>query len=179
MKNTLAFWAGFLAASIISVSILSNRPKISTVIRGVTPVIEKWSTSYIPILQSKIRFPEVVMSQFILETGYGASEVFKTNGNGFGMRHNKRGFSLGSKLGHADYGGDFAKSLADYTAWQNKYLTRYEEKRNIKVKTNEDYIKFLEDYGYAEDEAYPDKLTNILKYVQKVRELKQQDRALI
>jgi hypothetical protein len=172
-QNPLTFAAGFVTASLISVVIFTQRPAISTVIRGVTPVLEQWSTFYNPIVKAGVQFPDVVMSQFILETGYGESEVFKTNGNGFGMKHNKRGFSKGSKLGHADYGGDFTKSLADYIAWQKKYLAIYENKRGVKIKTDEQYIDFLKNYGYAEDPPYALKLANILEYVKKVRELKE------
>jgi len=173
MLKSLSFALGFLTASLLSVILFTQRPKISTVVQKVTPVIENWTNSFNPIIDAGIRFPEVVMSQLILETGYGESEVFKENGNGFGMKHNKRGFSKGSKLGHADYGGDFKKSLQDYAHWQKKYLTKYEQSRNIKVKTDEEYIKFLKDYGYAEDPKYSDKLLDILQYVKQVRELKQ------
>jgi hypothetical protein len=174
MKNTLAFAAGFCTAALIAVILFTERPRISTVIRGVTPVIEKWGKSFEPIVDAGARFPEVVMSQFILETGYGSSEVFLKNGNGFGMKHNKRGFSKGSQLGHADYGGNFDESLKDYIAWQKKYLSRYETKKGKKVETNEEYIQFLVDYGYAEDKSYQTKLKDILSYVQKVHELKKQ-----
>lgn len=172
-RNPLAFAAGFVTASLLSVVIFTQRPTVSTVIRGVAPVLEQWTNSFNPILNAGARFPEVIMAQFILETGYGESEVFRTSGNGFGMKHNKRGYSKGSKLGHADYGGDFTKSLADYTAWQSKYLTAYENKKGTKIETNEQYIDFLKNYGYAEDPGYASKLANILGYVQKVRELKE------
>lgn len=173
MRNTLSFAAGFFTAALFAVILFTERPKISTVIKEVTPVIENWGSRFDPIVDAGVRFPEVVMSQLILETGYGQSEVFKQNGNAFGMKHNKRGFSKGSKLGHADYGGDFNKSLADYMAWQKKYLSGYETKQGKKVKTNEEYIQFLKDYGYAEDKNYPSKLKDILEYVKKVHELKQ------
>ena len=71
MLKSLSFALGFLTASLLSVILFTQRPKISTVVQKITPVIENWTNSFNPIIDAGIRFPEVVMAQLILETGYG------------------------------------------------------------------------------------------------------------
>lgn len=103
-------------------------------------ILRKWVTY---LSDNNFAFPEVVASQMVHETDFFASVVFKENHNGFGMKHNGRGYSLGEKNGHAYY-RNFKDSLKDYLAYQNKMLF-YAAKQNRYPHTNEEYMALLED----------------------------------
>lgn len=102
-----------------------------------------------------IKFKEVVLVQTIHETGYYTSKVFKENHNPFGMKHNRRGYSLGTKNGHAYY-KNIEDAVKDYSEWQLRYCPK-------NITTQEEYLTWLDKWGYAEDPAYIQKLQYHLK----------------
>lgn len=107
-----------------------------------------------------IRFPLVVLAQDTWETNWEKSSIFKSNLNRFGMKHNRRGISLGVKNGHAFYARP-TDSLKDYALWQAKMLRARPD-----VQTDEQYLQMLDDYDvpwcpdcrYAEDTSYTTKI---------------------
>lgn len=115
-----------------------------------------------------IRNPKVVLAQTILETGYYKSLVFKENHNPFGMKHNKRGYSLCTKNGHAFYPHTphkdkctwkcYDAAFQDYAEWQKKIP------ENL---TDEQYLYYLDhlpgNLRYAEDPEYTNKLKAIME----------------
>ncbi|NMB81911.1 MAG: glucosaminidase domain-containing protein [Ignavibacteria bacterium] len=96
----------------------------------------------------KIKHPEIVWKQAMLETGWIKSPISKEGKNLFGMKYNNRGFCSGEKYGHASY-DTYYHSLADYKAWQDNYYK------------GGDYYEFLIRIGYAEDNNYIEKLKQI------------------
>lgn len=101
-----------------------------------------------------IRFPETALAQIFHETNKLTSSICRECNNLTGMKHNSRGYSEGICRGHARYTSWHA-SLKDYAHWQSIYLSYYERdviKRT--VKTEEQYLDFLEWIGYATDPQY-------------------------
>ncbi len=144
-------------------------------LEAAAPIINEWREVYAPLEEftykdQTLKFIDVVMSQVALETAYCSSQVYCENNNLVGMRHNTRGFSTGSTNGHATYKTK-EDSLRDYIVWQNKYLPSWEKRHNKKVSTDQEYIEFLDAYGYAEDPNYGDKLENLLKTVKQVKKI--------
>lgn len=130
-------------------------------------IFKRWVTY---LSDNDFAFPEVVAAQLVHETDFFQSTVFKQNHNGFGMKHNGRGYSLGERNGHAYY-KNFKESLKDYKAYQNKILF-YAAKQDRYPHTNEEYMALLEDlpqFGvnkfvrYAEDRNYIASLQKRLK----------------
>lgn len=107
-----------------------------------------------------IRFPEVFVAQILHETAGLNSLVYTNCNNLIGMKHNSRGYSKGICRGHARYTTKI-DCFKDYKAYQDKYLTYYEQKIvRRKITTNKEYIRFLYWIGYAEDPLYETKLLN-------------------
>lgn len=106
------------------------------------------------IISNNIRFKEVVLAQTLLETGCYTSKVYKENNNPFGMKHNGRGYSKNTKNGHANY-NSLSDAVKDYAEWQLKYCPK-------SISTNEEYLAWLDKWGYAEDPSYTTKLRNII-----------------
>lgn len=99
--------------------------------------------------QYDIKHPHIVYAQAILETGYFTSKVYKDKNNLFGLfdSYNMDYFSFPS----------WQSSVSGY-----KRLFQYKYK-SIDNATDEDYYKFLQDFGYAEDPYYISKLRKIVK----------------
>lgn len=125
-----------------------------------------------PLVKLGIKFPDVVRAQIALETCWLTSDIYKDNGNMFGMKASSRNWDCGNQHGHANYNCTDSKipaqirSLCDYRDWQ---AMRFEQASNkgIKIpKTNKEYIYFLQHLpgggAYAEDPAYPNKLRYIM-----------------
>lgn len=104
-----------------------------------------------------IRCPEVVLSQMIHETAMFSSAIYKENHNCVGMKWNKRGYAKGVNRGHAAYYNVW-DCLHDYADWQAKYCP-------ARIETNEQYIEWLVDFGYAEDKNYAKHLRRTLQFI--------------
>lgn len=105
----------------------------------------------------RIRFPNVLMSQMLHETGDFTSAVYKENHNCVGMKWNSRGYATGVNRGHATY-PDIWHCLHDYAEWQAKYCP-------ASITTDEEYIDWLIDFGYAEDKSYAKHIRRLLKVI--------------
>lgn len=113
-----------------------------------------------------IKFPDVVFSQSILETGHFSSDVFAQNHNLFGMREAKvrPTVATGTNLNHATY-DNWMKSIDDYKLWQDYVL------KGKKINSNEGYLNFLDNYGYAEAGNYKRTVKKMMKnYAPKYKE---------
>lgn len=130
-----------------------------------------------PLEKVGIRFPNVVASQIALETRWLTSEIYKDNGNMFGMKESSRTWDVGSKHGHANYRTSIyythldiikpeLRSLMDYKDWQEMRFNQA-RKRGMRIpETDEEYIYFLQHLpgggSYAEDPNYADKIRRII-----------------
>ncbi len=101
----------------------------------------------------KIKHPEVVKAQILLETNYLKSEACQINKNLFGMKYVKGRLSTHSYKNFAYY-NNYVESIMEYKMWQDFYY------KNNK----EDYFGFLKRIGYApNDKYYTYKLRKIIK----------------
>jgi hypothetical protein len=68
----------------------------------------------------KIKYPETVLSQAILETGNFTSDIFKENHNLFGMKvaGSRPTSAIGTNRGHAQY-KNWKESVIDYALFQS------------------------------------------------------------
>jgi len=95
-----------------------------------TPTIELVRAE---ILRLEIKYPEIVLAQSVLETGWFKSRRCLEDHNLFGFR-TKKGYLLYDT---------FYDSITSYKKWQVKYY-----------RGNEDYYEFLARINYAEDTMY-------------------------
>lgn len=101
----------------------------------------------------KIKHPEIVKSQILLETNYLKSEACQINKNLFGMKYVKGRLSTHEYKKFAHY-NNYVESIMEYKMWQDFYY------KNNK----EDYFVFLKRIGYApNDRYYNHKLRKIIK----------------
>ena len=107
--------------------------------------IEYWVDYY------EIKFPEIVIAQIKLETGYLTSDLLVSNNNLFGMRYPRQRETTAKRdLGGYSYYDTWIHSILDYKIWQDKYYK------------DGDYYQFLNRI-YAEDTIYINKLKQIVK----------------
>ena len=90
-----------------------------------------------------VEFPEIVLSQAILETGNFKSNACKIKNNLFGLRNSDGTYK------------DF-EHWTDCVAAYKKYIQKYEE-------LPADYYEYLKNLGYSEDSTYIEKLKQIKK----------------
>jgi len=110
----------------------------------------------------QIKYPEIVILQAQLETGFYTSDIFLNGHNCFGMKHPKYRSTVatGTYQGHAQY-NNWIDSVIDYKIWQLWYLSR-----GYRINGNDDkelYLVFLDCIKYAEDPHYIPKLVNLLQ----------------
>lgn len=96
---------------------------------------------YYVLKEYDVQYPEIVMKQFILETGWGKSYSFRKRNNLFGLTNPRTG-----KYFEFDH---WTKSVKGY-----KNSVQYKYKGG-------DYYKFLKELPYAEDPNYINKLKQI------------------
>lgn len=97
----------------------------------------------------EVKHPQIVYTQAVLETGHFKSDLCLNSNNLFGLydSKNKRYYSF----------DHWANSVEAYVEMvQYKYRGDEEEPPN-------DYYKFLNDIGYAEDTLYISKLKKLVK----------------
>ena len=115
--------------------------------------------------QENIMFPEVVIAQIMLETHYLQSVIYRENNNLFGMKRNSRGYCRGVRRNHCYY-DTVMDSFLDYAEWQKKYTVVYTQRTGRKLRTDEDYLAYLQWIGYAEDKQYISKLKRLIWRIQ-------------
>lgn len=119
---------------------------------------------YNKIMQSGVKFPDVVYAQAILESGNFKSKVFKKNNNLFGMKvpRQRKTFAIGkSKKGYAKY-KTWMNSVDDYLEWQNYHLRKH------KTFSRNDYLLLLNRI-YSTNNTYVNLLKPIFKNFQKLK----------
>ena len=105
------------------------------------------------IKKLNLKFENVLIQQYKLETGNGTSQVFKENNNIFGMKNAyfRPSTAIGNNLGHALY-ENWKYSVADMAMFQAQVL------RN--VHTEDEYYQFLDQF-YSETKDYSTRLKAI------------------
>ena len=93
-----------------------------------------------------IKFPHIVMAQYIIETGHWKSKIFRENHNLFGMKQaNVRiNTASGTQHNHAYY-ETWMESIYDYAFYSCRYLAG--------IKTESEYYAYLSS-SYAADPNY-------------------------
>ncbi|HPI82881.1 MAG TPA: glucosaminidase domain-containing protein [Candidatus Paceibacterota bacterium] len=107
-----------------------------------------------------ILYPDVVLLQSQLETGFYTSDIFNNGKNLFGMKFPKYRPTVasGTYSGHAQY-NHWIDSVIDYKIWQDWYITKG---WRISIPAdNAFYMVFLDCIKYAEDPHYIPKLINL------------------
>jgi uncharacterized FlgJ-related protein len=105
------------------------------------------------IKKLNLKFEDVLIKQYKLETGNGTSQVFLQNHNLFGFKNAyfRPSTAIGSNLGHAMY-SEWHESVRDMALFQAQVL------RNIN--TEEEYYQFLDQF-YSETKDYSTRLKAI------------------
>lgn len=106
------------------------------------------------IKELHLKYEDVIVAQYIIESGAGISNIYKQNNNFLGLKepHSRPTTSLGTNLSHSLF-SSWEQCLIDYSMWQIM-CTRG-------INTQEEYIQLLGEI-YAEDPQYTIKINNIL-----------------
>ena len=118
---------------------------------------------YQEINKHGIKFPSIVFSQALLETGNFSSKLFKSYNNLFGMRLPLKRETLAkgkTKAGYAKY-ELWGSSIYDYLLWQNYMIEKH------KVKTEKQYFALLGKV-YSQDKGYVLHVKRVLKQNQDI-----------
>ena len=92
----------------------------------------------------KVKHPQIVYAQAVLETGHFKSDLCLNGNNLFGLYNSKK---------HRYYTFDHWKDC----------IIAYKEMVQYKYKDGDDYLNFLKEIGYAEDSKYIYKLKELIK----------------
>lgn len=92
----------------------------------------------------KVKHPQTVYAQAVLETGHFKSDLCLNGNNLFGLYNSKK---------HRYYTFDHWKDC----------IIAYKEMVQYKYKDGDDYLNFLKEIGYAEDSKYICKLKELIK----------------
>jgi hypothetical protein len=140
-------------ALLFFITSISNNSQIKRINYGEI----NYSTLYLKILHSGVKFPDVVFAQALIESAHFNSEVFKCENNLFGMKqpYVRETTSLSEgKTGYASY-FDWTHSVEDYVFWQRFALSRRD---GI---TKSEYLNLLGRI-YAEDPKYVKKIKQVI-----------------
>jgi uncharacterized FlgJ-related protein len=107
------------------------------------------------IKKLNLKYEDVIIAQYKIESNEGKSHIFKENNNFLGLKEAKLRptTALGTNLGHAFY-SDWRNCLIDYSLWQLS--------NTRSINSQEEYIQLLGSI-YAEDQSYMDKINKLLK----------------
>jgi len=107
-----------------------------------------------------VKFPDIVLLQSQLETGFYSSDIFLNANNLFGMRYPSRRptVATGTYKEHAKY-AHWSDSVIDYVLWQDYYQSR--GYRIVDGGDNDSYLVFLNCIPYAQDPRYISKLVTL------------------
>ena len=109
---------------------------------------------YTSLIFFNIKYPEVVMSQIMIESNKFNSKLCKNNNNLFGMTiATKRITTAINKSGYAKY-NNWVESVLDYKYYQDYILCHH------KIENRTQYIAFLHK-NYAHSKTYKDSLTRL------------------
>lgn len=101
-----------------------------------------------------LKYEDVIVAQYIIESGSGTSNIYKQNNNFLGLKepHSRPTTSLGTNLSHSIF-ENWQNCLIDYSLWQTMCARG--------INSQEEYIQLLGSI-YAEDQSYMDKINKIL-----------------
>jgi hypothetical protein len=107
----------------------------------------------------KIIYPEIVLTQARLETGFYTSDIFKNGNNLFGMKYPKyrTTTATGTYQGHAQY-SHWIESVIDYRKFQDWYMSLGYRITGTEI---DEYLVFLQWIKYAEDPHYIPKIVKL------------------
>lgn len=144
----------FIIFLLVSIELSVYSPKIINFITCTPKSLPELTVDNVKkeIIKEKILFPNIVLRQAILESGWFDSPLSRFNNNIFGMKHPmvRKTYSKGQKNGYA-YFENWVECIKDYKLFQNRYF---------KGKTETDYIVWISTC-YAEDRNYFKRLKNI------------------
>lgn len=109
---------------------------------------------YQEIIRNGIQHPKIVLAQAILETGWFRSPLCRNRHNLFGLTNPKTGKYY-----------EFNHWTESVRAYYTKVQYRYSQKKQINS-SDVDYLKWLQQIGYAEDIKYVHKIISLLKLLQ-------------
>lgn len=185
MKKLLA-WAYDLSMLLLIFAVVTANNNRDSLVEVVESTEFKTQYDYIEhyiwvlanLEEKPLLYPEVVLSQTILETGHFTSNVYWWNNNAVGMKPNDRGYTIDPSYcrdkDHGCYRTVYA-SFENYRDWQYEKIALYEEYYDRKVATVDDYLDVLNHVvlttksggrivrRYAEDPIYTDKLRRLMK----------------
>ena len=106
---------------------------------------------------NNILYPDVVLSQSILETGNFKSKICLNNNNLFGMRlpKKRKTTAIGVKYNYSIY-SSWYDSIIDYKIWQDNIPKHY-------LISKEKYLEFLSK-KYSKTDNYVKLIKNIMKH---------------
>lgn len=111
---------------------------------------------YVMLLINNIKYPEVVLSQIMIESGNLTSKLCKRNNNILGMTvATKRETTALNESGYAKYKSWF-DCIVDYKFYQDLVFSKH------KTMTKKQYIAYLHK-NYAKSPTYKTKLTQMSK----------------
>lgn len=110
---------------------------------------------YLTLLFYNIKYPDVVMSQIMIESAYFTSKLFKSNNNLLGMTiPSKRQTTALNKNGKYAQYSSWIQSILDYKYYQDWVLSKN------KIDNKKQYIAYLHK-NYAKSPTYKSKLTKL------------------
>jgi hypothetical protein len=107
----------------------------------------------------KIKYPETVLSQAILETGNFTSEIFKENHNLFGMKvaGSRPTSAIGTNRNHAQY-RNWKESVVDYALFQSFIIAKLPSNNKEEYRTYiQKFYSTTSDYLVRIDNAISNK----------------------
>ena len=111
---------------------------------------------YLALLMNNVKYPEVVISQIMIETGWLTSRLCKANNNLLGMMvPSKRETTAINEKGFAKY-TSWIDCIMDYKMYQDYILSKNH------ITTKKQYIAFLHK-NYAKSPTYKTRLTQLSK----------------
>jgi flagellum-specific peptidoglycan hydrolase FlgJ len=134
-----------------------------TVKKETEPVSLTHEVLYEQINELKIKFPDIVFAQAVLESGHFQSQLFINQNNLFGMKAPKRRETTAvnkGKQGYALY-DTWTSSLYDYQLWQQSML------KNRENTTRSQYFALL-GRVYASDKKYVSSLKRVISQNQEI-----------
>lgn len=109
---------------------------------------------YQEIIRNGIKHPKIVLAQAILETGWFRSQLCRNRHNLFGLTNPITGKYY-----------EFNHWTESVRAYYTKVQYRYSQKNHTN-RSDVDYLKWLQQIGYAKDTKYVYKIISLLKMLQ-------------
>ena len=154
MKKTLLILT-IIISFITSGFMIVNNNNVETKTSCVDTALNE-SNVYYALLMSNIKYPEVVMSQIMIESSHLTSKLCKRNNTLLGMTvPGKRQTTAINDEGYAKY-KSWLDCILDYKFYQDYILLRH------KLNTKSKYIAFLHK-NYAKSANYKSSLINMSK----------------